>query len=96
MHAIRTDRYKYIHYFGIWDIDELYDIEADPHERNNLVSSPEHEQTVEQLKTRMFDELERTGGMYIPLYRDRGRPQNLRHAGGSPAADFPPELIRGE
>ena len=26
MHALRGDRYKYIHYYGIWDSDELYDL----------------------------------------------------------------------
>jgi len=25
-HGIRTNRYKYIHYHGVWDIDELYDL----------------------------------------------------------------------
>ena len=30
MHAIRTDQYKYIHYYGIWDTDELYDIQVLP------------------------------------------------------------------
>ena len=26
VHALRGNRYKYIHYHGIWDIDELYDL----------------------------------------------------------------------
>ena len=30
MHALRGDRYKFIRYHGIWDIDELYDLQEDP------------------------------------------------------------------
>lgn len=36
MTAIRTNRYKLITYPEIRDIDELYDLEQDPHEMNNL------------------------------------------------------------
>jgi len=94
MHAIRTDRYKYVHYYGVWDTDELYDLASDPREATNLINSPEHERLVERLKDQMFTSLEATGGMYIPLYRDKGKPNNLRHPGRGKAAEFPPEMIR--
>ncbi len=94
MHAIRTDRYKYIHYYGIWDIDELYDIQADPLEKHNLIFDEKAKATVAKLNRQMFQGLSETHGMYIPLNADRGRQQNLRRAGGSKPADFPPELIR--
>ena len=71
-HGVRTDRYKYIHYHGIWDIDELYDLEKDPEEMNNLIDSPEHQKLVRQLNDRMFEWLEKTDGMLIPLRRDSG------------------------
>jgi N-acetylglucosamine-6-sulfatase len=29
MFALRRGRYKYIHYYGIWDSDELYDLAED-------------------------------------------------------------------
>ncbi len=35
--GVRTDRYKLMRYHGIWDRYELYDLEADPHERDNLI-----------------------------------------------------------
>jgi N-acetylglucosamine-6-sulfatase len=35
--GVRTDRYKYMKYQGIWDRYELYDLEQDPHEMNNLL-----------------------------------------------------------
>jgi N-acetylglucosamine-6-sulfatase len=96
IHAIRTDRWKYVHYFGIWDTDELYDVQNDPHERTNLIQRREHQQTVRQLNQRMFRMLEETGGMYIPLYPDRGGSQNLRLKGRGEAHDFPEWLYREE
>jgi arylsulfatase A-like enzyme len=35
--AVRTDRYKYIRYDALTGMDELYDLQADPHELNNLL-----------------------------------------------------------
>jgi N-acetylglucosamine-6-sulfatase len=92
MHALRTDRYKYIHYYGIWDTDELYDIQEDPLETNNLIFNPERKGTIQDLNQRLFDELEKTNGMKIPLYRDKGNQSNKRNASRGRSADFPDEL----
>jgi arylsulfatase A-like enzyme len=35
--AVRTDRWKYIHYLDLPDADELYDLSADPYELHNLI-----------------------------------------------------------
>ena len=32
--------YKYIRYYGVWDIEELYDLNADPKEMHNLAYLP--------------------------------------------------------
>ncbi|MDX1979152.1 MAG: sulfatase [Bryobacteraceae bacterium] len=94
MHALRGDRYKFIRYHGIWDSDELYDLEQDPRETNNLIYSQEHQKIVQQLRTRLFEVLEQTGGMQMPIWPDRGGSQNRRNPKGSSAADFPPQLRR--
>jgi N-acetylglucosamine-6-sulfatase len=94
MHAIRGDRYKYIRYQGIWDINELYDLQEDPLETNNLIFSPKHAAVVKQMNEKLFAVLEQTGGMSMPLYPDRGGQQNLRNPKGSRSADFPPQLVR--
>lgn len=89
MHALMGDRYKYIHYTGIWDTDELYDLQTDPLEINNLILSKDHQTIVTQMNQQLFDIMERTGGMYVPLFRDAGRQWNLRNEEGSKVADFP-------
>ena len=69
MHGVRTDRYKYIRYYGIWDTNEFYDLEADPGETRNLIDSPELQDTIKSLNHELYDWLESTDGMYIPLKR---------------------------
>ncbi|HET6889785.1 MAG TPA: sulfatase, partial [Pyrinomonadaceae bacterium] len=94
IYALRGDRYKYIHYYGLWDINELYDIQADPKETRNLISSPEHQEVVRNLRREMFDLLERSNGLSIPVKPVHWGQQNLRQEGGSKAAEFPPQLIK--
>jgi N-acetylglucosamine-6-sulfatase len=94
MFALRGDRYKYIHYYGIWDSDELYDLAEDPLETTNLIHRSELQDVVREMNRKLFATLEQTGGMSIALYPDRGVQQNLRNPNGSKAADFPPELVR--
>jgi N-acetylglucosamine-6-sulfatase len=92
LHALRTDRYKFTRCHGLWDIDELYDLAEDPLESNNLIFSPAHQPIVRKMRARLFQLLEETSGMSIPLYPDAGFQGNLRHPDRSPAAEFPPEL----
>jgi len=71
-HGVRTEKWKYIHYHGIWDTDELYDLENDPDEMNNLIDEPQYKELVAQFNKEVFDWLEATDGMQIPLRRDQG------------------------
>jgi arylsulfatase A-like enzyme len=70
--GVRTDRWKYIHYHGVWDIDELYDVQNDPDERHNLIDQPQHQDLVKKLRTQLYDWLQKTNGMQIPLRREVG------------------------
>jgi N-acetylglucosamine-6-sulfatase len=92
MHALRGDRYKYIHYYGIWDIDELYDLQEDPLETNNLISNPKHQDVLKAMNKQMFDIMESSGAMQIPLYRDSGPQNNKRNPDKSKPAAFPKSL----
>ena len=67
MFAIRSDKYKYIFYNGIWDINELYDLENDPYEMNNLIRDTTLRQTGLDLKHELFEWLRDTKGNQIPL-----------------------------
>lgn len=92
LHALRTDRYKYVHYYGIWDLDELYDLQEDPLETTNLILNPERKATIQQLNKRLFDLMEANGGMEIPLRRDTAAQSNKRNSNKGRAADFPEEF----
>ncbi len=94
IHAIRTDRYKYIRPYGVWDIEELYDLQADPQEIVNLINSPQHRELVTQMKTRLFAELKATQGMSIPMFEDRGGQSSQRSNEGTPQAPFPRQIFR--
>jgi N-acetylglucosamine-6-sulfatase len=91
-HALRGDRYKFIRYQGIWDLDELYDLQEDPLESRNLIADPKYAPIIRQMRDRLFDLLEQTDGMNIPLQRDRGNQNNLRDASKGKAAEFPDEF----
>ncbi len=69
MHGVRTNRYKLIRYHGIWDTNEFYDLQEDPNEMNNLIGSAAHQALIEELTGDIYDWLEATGGMTIPLKR---------------------------
>jgi len=70
MFGIRNNKYKYVTYYGIWDIDELYDIENDIDEMNNLIVDYKYENLKKELNKKIYDWLEKTNGMQIPLKRD--------------------------
>lgn len=54
-YAIRSPRYKYIYYHGVWDKNEFYDLETDPKEMHNLIDAPEHQQRIQAMQKSLFD-----------------------------------------
>lgn len=52
-YGIRTDRYKLIHFYDDIDEWELYDLEKDPTEMNNLIHSSEHAEIIAELKIKL-------------------------------------------
>ncbi len=81
VHAVRTNRYKFIRYHGIWDINELYDLEEDPWEMNNLIRSEEHQEMIRGMLDDMWNWLEETGGMQIPLKRTMHKKIDNKYGG---------------
>jgi len=57
--GIRTAQYKYI--WNLTDVDELYDITADPGEKQNLAHLPEFAEVIKELGGKLYAELKRRG-----------------------------------
>jgi len=53
MLAVRTERYKLVDNFLEDDIDELYDMELDPGEMNNLILDPDYDELERELRERL-------------------------------------------
>jgi len=48
--AVRTNRWKYIHYLELEGMDELYDLEADPYEMKNVIEEPRCANVLHEMK----------------------------------------------
>ena len=54
-YGVRTDRYKLMHFY--YDVDEweLYDLEKDPQEMNNVYDHPEYADTQKMMHGRLVE-----------------------------------------
>jgi N-acetylglucosamine-6-sulfatase len=69
--AIRTNNEKYVYYHGVWDRNGFYDLNSDPHERHNLIRVPAYKERILELREKLFNELDQTGGLSIPIRRPK-------------------------
>lgn len=51
--AVRNERWKYIHYFELEGMDELYDLKADPYEMKNIINQPDAAKALDSMKLEM-------------------------------------------
>jgi N-acetylglucosamine-6-sulfatase len=58
--AVRNERWKYIHYFELEGMDELYDLKADPYEMKNIIKQPDAAQALESMKLELEQLLKTT------------------------------------
>jgi arylsulfatase A-like enzyme len=65
-YGVRTKRYKLIHFYHDIDEWELYDLQKDPHELNNIYDDPSYTSIVKELK----DELVRLRKKYKDTSRE--------------------------
>lgn len=59
--AVRTDRWKYIHYTDQPGMDELYDLENDPYEVKNLAGDPASAEQLAAMQAKLKQMLAETG-----------------------------------
>ena len=62
--TLTTDRWKFVLNYNPRDLDELYDLKADPGEMVNLAADPAHEKTVQEMRGRLLSWLDETGRPY--------------------------------
>jgi arylsulfatase A-like enzyme len=62
--GIRTDRYKLIDFYLQPEQFELYDLQTDPEEKNNLYGRAEHEDLGKRLRARLQELRRETGDQY--------------------------------
>lgn len=92
--ALRSFPFKLIQYHGIWDTDELYNLEKDPHETRNLIRDPAHQQLVRQMRAELHRRLAESNGLVIPLGFKRNHGSNLRLPEGTRRAEFPDYMLK--
>lgn len=51
--AVRTTRWKYIRYTELEGMDELYDLQTDPHEMHNRIADPAAQAVLAEMKTEL-------------------------------------------
>ena len=61
--AIRTDQYKLIHWIQHPELDELYDLKADPREARNVILDREHHSLVTNLRAQLGALVDRSIGL---------------------------------
>jgi len=93
--SLRSNKYKYSTYYGLWDTDELFDIQADPMEQKNLIYDAAMADRRQKMEKELYSMMARLGGMEIPMNQPSGGSLNkrLRTRGGEHAADFPQAFI---
>ena len=93
--ALRTDRYKYIQYHGVWDTEELYDLAADPSETDNRIEDPELLAVKMAMRERLYAALtDRDGENTVPYSRKFNQGAVFRHTDRSRAAEYPEKWLR--
>ncbi|MEK6780068.1 MAG: sulfatase [Bacteroidota bacterium] len=64
--AVRTQRYKYIHYLDLEGMNELYDLVNDPYELHNVIDDPEMSAELNEMKEELNRLLQQTGTERLP------------------------------
>jgi arylsulfatase A-like enzyme len=93
--AIRAKNLKYIQYQGVWDVEELYDLDQDPAEMVNLIEDERYLDAKLDLRRRLFAGLaDREERHVIPFTERTSAGVVFRRKDGSGTAAFPQAWLR--
>lgn len=67
--GVRTERYKYMRYYGIFDLDELYDLETDPQEMRNRIDDASHYEIRLDMQKRLSSLMKEYGAAFVPNWK---------------------------
>lgn len=65
---IRDQKHKYV--YRLYEEDEFYDLEKDPHEKENIIDAPEYQDIIQTFKNRMLKHFFETGDV-VPFKQDK-------------------------
>ena len=91
--ALRSNRFKYILPYGIWDLEELYDLESDPHEINSLVVHPNHAKTLQSMRQDLAAHLRNLEPRPFPVQLDAPTNAGAGQRKSNGAALFPSHWV---
>jgi arylsulfatase A-like enzyme len=95
--ALRGERFKLIQYHGIWDVEELYDLQADPNEMVNLIDDPDYLEIRVSMRKELHRRLANNGGGHVIPYTEKWGPgAHSRNRHGSAASQFPDSWLKTE
>ncbi len=93
-YGVRTARYKLIHFYYDIDAWELYDVQKDPNELNNVYDSAEYDRIVKRLKAELghlqkqYGDSDELAKKILQENLDRGRKRQQGKAATSPKPEF--------
>lgn len=94
--AITYDEIKYIQYHGLWDLEELYDLNKDPQERVNLIHDEAYLAELVERRQKLYAALENSRGeRTVPFTEKRAQGLRFRNKDGAQTADFPESFLKG-
>lgn len=67
-YAVRTKQFKFVRYYGDDACEEMYDLQSDPHELNNIAADPTHAMTRDDLAQRADTWWQKTHGRDLAYY----------------------------
>jgi N-acetylglucosamine-6-sulfatase len=93
LHGLRTERYRYARPYGVWDAEELYDLQSDPGEARNLALEQAHQPLLAAMRANLQSALEETDALRLELPEAAEHPKLQRKADGSGPAQFPAQWL---